>query len=124
MNFTNFTRRQFLKAGCIACGGALISLRFTGKALATAKGVKDYMLDRINSVYRADKTFTFRASQDNPQVIKLYKNWLEHPMSHEAEQFLHMSWTDRSKGVRKLIAKKVYPNPRAKEFEAGYPYDE
>lgn len=123
MSFADFTRRQFLKVGCIACGGAIVGLRFTNKALAASKELKDYMLDRINGVYAADQAFPIRASQDNPQVIKLYEVWLEHPMSHEAEQFLHMHWTDRSKGVQELIAQRVYPNPRADEFTGGYPYE-
>jgi ferredoxin hydrogenase small subunit len=123
MSIAAFTRRQFLKAGCMACGAAIVGIRFTGKALAAVKQVKEYMTDRINSVYAADKTFVHRASQDNPQVMKLYKDWLEHPMSHKAEQFLHMHWTDRSQGIQKLIAERQYPNPRAGEFGNGYPYE-
>jgi len=123
MSFANFTRRQFLKVGCIACGGIVAGLRLTGKAIAASKQLKDHMLDRINSVYAADAAFPVRASQDNPQVIKLYKDWLEHPMSHKAHQFLHMHWTDRSKGIRSLADKKEYPNPRMDEFKGGYPYE-
>ena len=123
MSILNFTRRQFLRAGCVVCGGTLVSIRFTAKAVAAAKGLKDYMMDRINGVYKADATFKYRASQDNPQVIKLYKDWLGEPMSHKAEQFLHMHWTDRSKGVQRLMGEGVYPNPRAAEFKGGYPYE-
>ncbi|MCK9239056.1 iron hydrogenase small subunit [Desulfocurvus sp.] len=123
MRIVDFTRRQFLKVGCIGCAGMLVSLRFTARAIAAAKDLKGYMLDRINGVYAADAAFKFRASQDNPQVITLYKSWLEEPMSHKAEQFLHMHWTDRSKGLKKLRAEGAYPNPRAAEFDGGYPYE-
>lgn len=124
MRMMEFTRRQFLKVGCIACGATLVSLRWTARAVAAAKTLKDYMLDRINGVYGADAGFKFRASQENPQVIKLYKDWLEHPNSHKAHQFLHMHFTDRSKGVKRLIAEGKYPNPRAKEFQGNtYPYE-
>jgi len=123
MNILNFTRRQFLRAGCIVCGGTLVGLRLTAKAVAATKALKDYMMDRINGAYKADVTFKYRASQQNPQVITLYKEWLEEPMSHRAEQFLHMHWTDRSKGVERLMGEGVYPNPRAAEFKGGYPYE-
>lgn len=51
-------------------GGALVSIRMTGKALAAVKQLKDYMLDRINSVYGADAAFVVRGSQDNTPVIE------------------------------------------------------
>jgi ferredoxin hydrogenase small subunit len=124
MRIMEFTRRQFLKTGCVACGAVLVGLRWTGKAVAAAKTLKDYMTDRLQSVYNADVIFKYRASQDNPQVIKLYQTWLEKPNSHKAHQFLHMHFTDRSKGVKRLMAEGKYPNPRSKEFEGNtYPYE-
>jgi len=124
MQIVNITRRGFLKAACIVTGGALISIRMTGKALAAARQLKDYMLDRINSVYGADAAFAVRASQDNTQVQQLYKSFLEKPMSHKAERLLHMHWVDRSQSIARLKAQGVYPNPRAVEFEGTrYPYE-
>ena len=117
------TRRGFLKAACLLTGGALISLRLTGRAVAAAKQLKDFMAERINSVYGADAAFKVRASQDNAQVIALYKKFLKQPLSHESEHLLHTTWTDRSKNLAALKAKGLYPNPRAKEFDAApYPY--
>jgi len=124
MQIVNLTRRGFLKAACVVTGGALISIRMTGKAVAAAKQLKDYMMDRINGVYGADARFPVRASQDNKQVQELYKTFLEHPMGHKAEQLLHTHWVDRSKGMERLKAEGVYPNPRAKEFAGNtYPYE-
>jgi ferredoxin hydrogenase small subunit len=117
------TRRGFLKAACLLTGGALISLRLTGRAVAAAKQLKDFMMDRIDSVYGADAAFKVRASQDNAQVIALYKKFLKQPLSHESEHLLHTTWTDRSQNLAALKAKGLYPNPRAKEFDAApYPY--
>jgi ferredoxin hydrogenase small subunit len=124
MSILAYTRRGFLKAACVLSGGALISLRLTGKAVAAAKQLKDFMMDRIDGVYGADAKFKVRASQDNVQVKTLYKNFLEEPMSHKAEQLLHTHWEDRSKALAKLKTEGTYPNPRAKEFQgSSYPYE-
>jgi len=102
----------------------LIGLRLTGRAVAAAKQLKDFMMDRIDGVYGADAAFKERASQQNVQVQTLYKNFLEEPMSHKAEQLLHTQWEDRSKNINKLIVAGQYPNPRAKEFAGTtYPYE-
>ena len=86
-----------------------------------SKQLKEYMLERSDSVYGADATFKVRASQDNAQVITLYKKFLKEPLSHESEHLLHTTWTDRSGNLAALQAKGLYPNPRAKEFDAA-PY--
>ena len=124
MTFIASTRRGFLKAACVMTGGALIGLRMTGKAVAAAKQLKDFMMDRVESVYGADSAFKIRASQDNEQVIALYKKFLKEPLSHESEHLLHTTWKDRSKNLAALKAKGLYPTPRAKEFAAAhYPYE-
>lgn len=124
MNIAHVTRRAFLKTGCILGGAALVGIRFTGKAVAATKKMKEYMVDRIDSVYGADAKFPVRASQDNVQVQTLYKKFLGEPGGHDSHQFLHMHFTDRSKYLKKLQAEGHYPNPRAKEFEGNtYPYE-
>lgn len=124
MTLLTQTRRGFLKAACLLTGGALVSLRLTGKAVAAAKRLKDFMMDRVESVYGADAAFKVRASQDNEQVIALYKTFLKEPLSHESERLLHTTWKDRSKNLAALKAKGLYPTPRAKEFAAApYPFE-
>lgn len=123
MSLLDTTRRGFLKTACVLTGGALIGLRLTGRAVAAARQLKEYMLDRIDSVYGADAKFKIRASQDNGQVVMLYRKFLKEPLSHESEHLLHTTWVDRSKDLAALKAKGLYPNPRAKEFDnAPYPY--
>ena len=36
-----------------------------------------------------------RLSHENSEVLQLYKNYLEQPMSHLAEELLHTEYTDR-----------------------------
>lgn len=68
MSFICSTRRGFLRGSCILDGGLLLGVRLNSKAYAAAKGIKDYMTDRINSVYGQDSQFPHRAAQDNEQV--------------------------------------------------------
>lgn len=121
----NVSRRFILKGGLALGGAALLGLKFTAKAVAKTKDLQDWMMDRINSVYTADKAFPVRASQDNVQVQALYKNFLGEPGGQTSHQFLHMHFTDRSKNIKHLKEAGQYPNPRAAEFEGNlYPYDD
>lgn len=123
MSLLATTRRGFLRTACLLTGGALIGLRLTGKAVAAARQLKEYMQDRVGGVYGADETFKVRASQDNEQVITLYKKFLHEPLSHESEHLLHTKWVDRSKDLAALKAKGLYPTSRAGEFEKEpYPF--
>ena len=120
----NTTRRFILKGGLILGGAALLGLNATSKAVAAAKTLKEWMLDRINSVYKADAAFPIRASQDNKQVQALYKNYLGEPGGKLSHKYLHMHFVDRSKGIKKLHEAGKYPNPRAAEFAGNsYPYE-
>ncbi len=124
MSLARVTRRGFLKTACIVTGGVLFGIRLTGRALAAAKQIKDYMLDRINGVYGADASFPVRASQDNAQVKRLYADFLEKPLSHASEKLLHTTWFDKSGGFKALAAKGVFPNPRQVTFDKSpYPYE-
>jgi len=42
-----------------------------------------------------------RRSHENPDILKLYDEFLEKPNSHKAHHLLHTHYTDRSKAVRK-----------------------
>ena len=120
----NITRRFILKSGLALGGAALMGLNLTSAAIAKAKEIKEYMQDRIDSVYKADKAFPVRASQDNKQVQALYKNFLGEPGGTVSHQYLHMHFTDRSKNIKKLRDAGNYPNPRAAEYEGStYPYE-
>ncbi len=59
---------------------------------------------RLDSLYTMDaKMYKKRLSHENQEVLDIYKNFFEHPMSHLAEELLHTEYTDRGK---QLTAKK------------------
>jgi len=122
MKMTHLTRRGFLRAACAVAGGAMISLRMAGVAVARFRDIRDYMLDRINGVYGADAAFPVRASQDNAQVRELYAAYLKQPLGPLSEKLLHTRWTDRSAGYRRLVGAGTFPNPRDVEMFAASPY--
>lgn len=120
----NSTRRLLLKGGLALGGMALIGIKATTAMAAAYKDMKDWMHDRINSVYRADWTSPKRASQDNQQVQLLYKNFLGKPGSELSHKYLHMHFTDRSANIKKLAAEGNFPNPRMSEYVGtAYPYE-
>lgn len=126
MSITQLSRRGFLKFAGIATCGALVSIRMANYAVAKVKEIKDYMLDRINSVYQADAKFPARASQDNTQVQQMYAQYLEKPLSHKSEELLHTVWKDESAAYNELVKQGIFPNARDEEYPLGnpYPYEE
>lgn len=44
MKMMHLTRRGFLRAACVVAGGAMISLRMAGVAVARFRDIRDYML--------------------------------------------------------------------------------
>lgn len=122
MKMMHLTRRGFLRAACVVAGGAMISLRMAGVAVARFRDIRDYMLDRIHGVYGADAAFPVRASQDNAQVRELYAAYLKQPLGPLSEKLLHTRWTDRSAGYRRPVEAGTFPNPRDVEMFAASPY--
>ncbi|MDR0675449.1 MAG: [FeFe] hydrogenase, group A [Elusimicrobiota bacterium] len=63
--------------GCISGGGQPISLE------------RDFKEKRIKGLYNADENLVFHKCQDNPDIKKIYKDFLEKPGSYEAHHKLH-----------------------------------
>jgi iron-only hydrogenase group A len=58
---------------------------------------EDWPLEQlVSSIYRIDKNMSRRRSHENPEIIALYKRYLERPNSHEAHRLLHREYKDRS----------------------------
>ena len=73
--------------GCVAGGG-------------TCRVKKDYQphaRDRQKGLYAIDSHMPRRQSHNNPQVIRLYDEYLGEPNSHKAHDLLHTHYSDRSK---------------------------
>ena len=52
---------------------------------------------RAAALYSEDESKTLRASHKNPQIIKLYEEYLEKPNSHKAHELLHTSYSAKEK---------------------------
>ncbi len=52
---------------------------------------------RLEAIYKEDESKTLRKSHENPDVQKLYKEFLEKPLGHKSHELLHTTYTERSK---------------------------
>ena len=57
----------------------------------------DYKAVRASALYKADEAATLRKSHENPEIIKLYDEFLGKPNSHKAHELLHTSYVPRKK---------------------------
>lgn len=53
---------------------------------------------RAAGLYKEDAGLKFRKSHQNPDIIKLYKEFLEKPGSHKSHELLHTHYEDHFKG--------------------------
>lgn len=61
--------------------------------------LKDEMIvkeKRIESLYKRDKENRIRFSHENPEIIKLYDEFLEKPLSKKSKELLHTTYEDKS----------------------------
>src|SRR5574344_361735 len=52
---------------------------------------------RAEGLYKEDKELPFRKSHENPDIKKLYAEYLEKPNSHKAHELLHTTYADMFK---------------------------
>ena len=72
--------------GCINGGGQPIS--------CNEPEIKDL---RAQGLYEDDEKGVWRKSHENPDVIKLYDDYLEKPNSHKAHELLHTTYSNKRK---------------------------
>lgn len=84
----HFIEFMACEGGCIGGGGQLIP---TNTLVRKA---------RTDGVNRDDRERTIRKSHLNPEVERLYKDFLHEPLGHLSHQLLHTSYVDRSQAVR------------------------
>ncbi len=77
--------------GCVSGGGQ-------PKVLLPAQRLEAHA-GRKSGLYSHDKSLTIRKSHENPQIQKLYKDFLGEPLGHEAHHLLH---TDHSQNGRTI----------------------
>ncbi|MDF3000194.1 MAG: ferredoxin [Bacillota bacterium] len=69
--------------GCIGGGGQPI------------KSTRDVKEKRIEAIYKIDEDLPLRKSHKNPDVFKLYENYLGEPLGHKSHQLLHTHYHSR-----------------------------
>lgn len=60
---------------------------------------------RAEGLYSEDKELSLRKSHENPEIQKLYSEFLEKPDSHKAHKLLHTTYKNRLKGSYKDFSK-------------------
>ncbi len=70
--------------GCIAGGGQPLPVN------------EEIIAKRMEAIYEEDRLLPLRKSHENPIVKKIYKDYLDHPLSKKAEMILHTYYTPRS----------------------------
>ena len=55
----------------------------------------DIRMKRNNAIYREDSGMKLRKSHENPEVIRIYKEFLEKPLGHKSHELLHTKYTNR-----------------------------
>lgn len=73
----DFVEVMACPGGCVGGGGQPIH---DGEELASVRGENLYFLDKNTKI---------RFSHENPDVLKLYENYMEKPLSHKAHMLLH-----------------------------------
>lgn len=76
--------------GCVTGGGQPI-------VPARVQMVTNVKAERAKAIYSEDEKSAIRKSHKNPDIIKLYDEYLEKPGSHKAHELLHTHYTARSK---------------------------
>ncbi|MCG8698883.1 MAG: [FeFe] hydrogenase, group A [Bacteroidales bacterium] len=52
---------------------------------------------RAEAIYQADEDMTIRKSHENPEVIKIYEEFLGEPLGHKSHELLHTHYTERER---------------------------
>ncbi len=80
----HFIEMMACKGGCIGGGGQPIPT------------TKEILKKRMGAIYQQDKNLLFRKSHENPVAKKIYKEFLDKPLSKKAEKLLHTKYRKRS----------------------------
>ena len=71
----------------MACPGGCIG--GGGQPIGTTNAIKK---ERMAALYEIDRQMPIRKSHENPEILTLYKDFLEKPLSEKAEELLHTSY--------------------------------
>lgn len=88
----HFVEVMTCPGGCIGGGGQPKDIMKDKDAVRKA---------RIQSLYTKDEAMTLRKSHENPDIIRIYEEFYEKPLSELAEKMLHTMYTDRSEILKR-----------------------
>lgn len=80
----HFVEIMTCPGGCVGGGGQPIGVTLKKK------------MARAKALYSEDRGMALRKSHENPEVIKLYKEYLGEPLGHRSHELLHTSYVKRS----------------------------
>lgn len=81
----HFVEVMTCSGGCIGGGG---QPRFTND---------EVRLKRINAIYKEDEGKNMRKSHENPDIIQIYAEYFEKPLSHKSHELLHTHYKEKSR---------------------------
>lgn len=85
--YYDFIEIMNCSGGCIAGGG---------QPKSTLLNMNNTKLARMNGLYKEDEEMTLRLCHENPEIVSIYKDYLDEPNSELAEKLLHTKYTDKS----------------------------
>ncbi|PCH70660.1 MAG: ferredoxin [Bacteroidales bacterium] len=81
--FYHFIEIMACPGGCLGGGGQPFPVD------------NEIRLKRMEAIYAEDRDLPIRKSHENPEIIQIYKEFLEKPLSHKSHKLLHTSYVKR-----------------------------
>ena len=77
--------------GCVGGGGQPYG--------TSQRSILKRRAERAAGLYAEDQQMARRKSHQNPEVIKIYEEFLEHPLSHKSHELLHTAYNSREQFI-------------------------
>ncbi len=82
----------------MACPGGCVG--GGGQPYGTIDGsILQRRIQRAVGLYDEDKNMTLRKSHDNPEIKRIYEDFLEKPLSHKSHELLHTHYVERDEYI-------------------------
>ena len=86
---------HFIEVMC--CSGGCVNGGGQPRVSNKDRLAMDIRKERAKAIYEEDESRQFRKSHKNPDILKLYDDFLEKPNSHKAHELLHTTYMERDK---------------------------
>ncbi|HBP38272.1 MAG TPA: ferredoxin, partial [Clostridiales bacterium] len=85
-------KSEYLFIEVMGCPGGCLS--GGGQPRPTTREIRQ---KRMEAIYREDEGKPIRKSHENPDIIKLYADFLKQPCGHQSHELLHTHYTKRNR---------------------------